>query len=126
MNARRATRESVAERDAMLTTGKAVKVTVYLSDGAKHRGVPVYTSILDLLFKSGVAGASVFKGVAGFGGHHHMHTSHIVELSDHLPIKLEFIDSREKIEGLMPELEERCACGLIEMQETSVIVPVKR
>jgi uncharacterized protein len=109
----------------MLTTGKAVKVTVYLSDGAKNKGVPVYTSILDLLHKSGIAGASVFKGVAGFGADHRMHAAHIVELSDHLPLKVEFIDSREKIEALMPQLEERCGCGVIELQETSVIVPVK-
>jgi PII-like signaling protein len=109
----------------MLSTGKAVKVTIYLSDGAKNKGVPVFTSILDFLFRSGVAGASVFKGVAGFGADHRIHTAHIVELSDRLPIKLEFIDSREKVESLMPQLEERCGCGLIEMQETSVIVPVK-
>ena len=109
----------------MLTTGKAVKVTVYLSEGVKHKGIPVYTSLLDFLYNNGIAGASVFKGVAGFGSSHRIHAAHIVELSDHLPIKVEFIDSREKIERLMPQLEERCGCGVIEMQETSVIVPVK-
>ncbi|HTA80990.1 MAG TPA: DUF190 domain-containing protein [Terracidiphilus sp.] len=109
----------------MLTTGKAVKVTVYLSDGAKHKGVPVYTSLLDFLHGSGIAGASVFKGVAGFGAHRHIHTAHIVELSDRLPIKVEFIDSREKVDSLLPQIEERCGCGLIELQETSVIVPAR-
>lgn len=107
----------------MLTTGKAVKVIVYLSDGAKHKGVPVYTSVLDFLYKSGVAGATVCKGVAGFGTHHHMHAAHILELSDLLPIRIEFIDSHEKINNILPELQQRCACGLIEVQETSVIVP---
>lgn len=107
----------------MLTSGKAVKVVVYLSDGAKHKGVPVYTSVLDFLFKSGIAGVSVFKGVAGFGAHHRMHAAHILELSDHLPIKVEFIDSPEKIEGILPQLEEHCGCGLIEIQETKVVVP---
>jgi len=107
----------------MLTTGKALKVTVYLSDGAKHKGIPVYTSILDFLFKNGIAGASVFKGVAGFGAHHHIHAAHLLELSDRLPIKIEFIDTKEKVEGLLPQLEERCGCGVIEVKETTVIVP---
>lgn len=107
----------------MLTSGKAIKVVVYLSDGARHRGVPVYTSVLDLLFKNGIAGASVFKGVAGFGADHHMHAAHILELSDHLPIKVEFIDSTEKVESILPQLKEQCGCGLIEIQETSVFVP---
>lgn len=106
----------------MLTTGKAIKVTLYLSDGAKHRGVPVYTTALDYLYKHGVAGATVLKGVAGFGSGHRMHAAHILELSDHLPIRIEFIDSREKVESILPELQERCGCGLIEVQETTVIV----
>lgn len=110
----------------MLTTGKAVKVTVYLSDGARHRGVPVYTSVLDFLYKNGIAGATVLKGVAGFGSGHRMHAAHLLELSDHLPIKLEFIDSSEKVEKILPQLQEKCGCGLIEMQDTSVIVPVRQ
>ena len=107
----------------MLATGKAIKVTVYLSDGAKHKGVPVYTGVLDFLYRNGVAGATVFKGVAGFGAGHRMHAAHILELSDHLPLKIEFIDTAEKIEKIMPDLQKRCSCGLIEVQETTVIVP---
>jgi PII-like signaling protein len=111
--------------DSMLTTGKAFKVTVYLSDGAKHHGVPVYTSILDYLFHNGIAGATVVKGVAGFGAKHRMHSAHIVEISDHLPIKVEFIETREKVDAILPELEKRTGSGLIEVQETSIIVPAK-
>ncbi len=107
----------------MLTSGKAVKVTLYLSDGAKHHGVPVYASILDFLFHSGIAGATVIKGVAGFGAKHRLHSAHILEISDHLPIQLEFIETREKVEAILPELEKRAGSGLIELQETTVIVP---
>ena len=107
----------------MLTTGKAVKVSLYLSDGAKHHHIPVYTSILDFLFKSGIAGATVVKGVAGFGAKHHMHSAHILEISDHLPIKIEFIETREKVDAVLPELEKRIGSGLIEVQETTIIVP---
>lgn len=109
----------------MLASGKAVKVTVYLSDGARHKGVPVYTGVLDFLYKNGVSGATVTKGVAGFGSSHHMHAAHILELSDYLPIKIEFIESAEKVESVMPALQERCGGGLIEIQETNVIVPVR-
>ena len=107
----------------MLTTGKAVKVTLYLSDGAKHHHVPVYTSILDFLFHNGIAGATVVKGVAGFGAKHRIHSAHILEISDHLPIKIEFIETREKVDAALPELEKMIGSGLIEVQETSIIVP---
>jgi len=109
----------------MLSSGKAVKVTVYLSDGAKKHGVPVYTGLLDFLFHSGIAGATVLKGVAGFGTTHRLHSAHILEISDHLPIRIEFIDTREKVDAILPELEKRAGSGLIEVQETTIIVPAK-
>ncbi|HEX4028733.1 MAG TPA: DUF190 domain-containing protein [Terracidiphilus sp.] len=109
----------------MLTTGKAVKVTIYLSDGAKHHGMPVYTSLLDFLFKSGIAGATVVKGIAGFGAAHRIHSAHILEISDYLPVKIEFIETREKVDSILPELEKRCGCGLIEVAETTIIVPAR-
>jgi PII-like signaling protein len=105
----------------MLQPGKAVKITIYLSDAAKHRGVPVYMSLLDYLFKNGVAGASVFKGVAGFGAAHRMHSAGILDISDGLPIKIEFVESREKVEVILDELKIRACSGLMEMQETTVI-----
>jgi len=115
-----------AKREArMLTSGKAVKVTIYLSDGAKHHGVPVYTSILDFLFHSGIAGATVIKGVAGFGARHRMHSAHILEISDHLPIKVEFIETKQKVDAILPELERRTGSGLIEVQETAIVVPAR-
>ncbi len=109
----------------MLQLGKAVKVTIYLSDGATHHGAPVYQSILDFLFYRGVAGATVTKGIAGFGADHHMHAAHMVEISDRLPIKIEFIESREKIEPLLGKLEELTGSGLIEMQETTIAKPAQ-
>ena len=109
----------------MLQSGKAVKVSIYLGDGAKHHGIPVYTSLLDFLFHNGVYGATVLKGVAGFGSTHRVHSAHILEISDHLPIKIEFIETREKVDAILPELEKRTSGGLIELQETTVIIPPK-
>ena len=116
---------TLATEKSMLTTGKAVKVTIYLSDGAKHHGVPVYNSLLDFLFKSGIAGATAVKGVAGFGTAHRIHSAHILEISDYLPVKIEFIETREKVDAILPELEKRCGCGLIEVNETTIIVPAR-
>ena len=110
----------------MLTTGKALKVTLYMSDTARHHGVPVYTTVLDFLFRQGIAGATAVKGVAGFGAGHRIHAAHILELSDHLPIRIEFIDTKEKVDAIMTELQARCGGGLIEVQETSIIVPEKK
>jgi PII-like signaling protein len=109
----------------MLQSGKAVKVTIYLSDGAKHHGVPMYSSILDYLFHSGIAGATVLKGVAGFGAAHRLHSAHILEISDELPVKIEFIETREKADTVLPELTKRVGSALIEIQETTIIIPAK-
>jgi PII-like signaling protein len=110
----------------MLTSGKAVKVSIYLSDGAKHRGVPIYTSLLDYLFHNGVYGATVLKGIAGFGSTHRIHSAHILEVSDNLPIKIEFIETREKVDAILPELEKRTGRGIIEIQETTVLIPARK
>jgi PII-like signaling protein len=109
----------------MLSSGKAVKVTIYLSEGSTHHGVPTYSSILDFLFYRGVSGATVLKGVAGFGADHHMHSSSIVEISDHMPLKIEFIESREKVDELLGKLEELAGTGMIELQETTVAKPAQ-
>jgi PII-like signaling protein len=107
----------------MLQAGKAVKVTIYLSEGATHHGVPVYQSILDFLFYRGVAGVTALRGIAGFGADHHMHAAHLLEVSDKLPLKVEFIETREKVDSLLGKLQEMCGSGLIEIQETMVAKP---
>lgn len=104
----------------MLRAGKAVKVSIYLSEGSTYHGASTYSGIIDFLFYRGVSGATVLKGVAGFGADHHIHSSNFVEISDHLPMKIEFIESREKVDELMGKLEEMVGSGLIEVQETTV------
>lgn len=99
----------------MLKAGKALKVSIYVSDGSKHHGVPVYSSILDYLFYRGVSGATVLKGVAGFGADHHMHSSSGVEISDHLPLKIEFVEMPEKVNEILGKLEELAGTGMIDI-----------
>lgn len=110
----------------MLNPGKAVKVSIYLSEGSTHRGAPAYSTILDFLFYRGVSGATVLKGVAGFGADHHLHTSSTVDISDHLPIKIEFVETRERVEELLGKLEDLAGSGMIEIQETTVAKPAQQ
>jgi PII-like signaling protein len=109
----------------MLNPGKAVKVTIYISEGSTRHGIPTYSSVLDYLFYRGVSGATVLKGIAGFGADHHMHSSQVVEISDHLPLKIEFIETREKVDELLGKLEELVGSGMIEIQETMVVKPAQ-
>ncbi len=109
----------------MLKAGKALKVSIYVSEGATRHGVPTYSSILDFLFYRGISGATVLKGVAGFGADHHMHTASGVEVSDHMPVKIEFIETPEKVNELLGKLEDLAGTGMIEVQETTVAKPAQ-
>ena len=108
----------------MMQAGKALKVSIYLSEGSRHHSVASESSILDYLFRQKVCGASVFKGVAGFGADHHLHSASYVELSDHLPVKIEFIETKEKVDELMEKLVELAGTGMIEVMETTIVKPV--
>lgn len=107
----------------MLEAGKALKVSIYLSEGSTHHGAASESSILDFLFYRGVSGATVLKGVAGFGVDHHLHTASTVYLSDRLPIKIQFIETKEKVDELLGKLSEIAGTGMIEIQETLIAKP---
>ena len=102
-----------------------MKVSIYLSEGSTHHGVSTTSSILDFLYFRGVSGATVLKGVAGFGADHHLHTSSLVAISDHLPVKIEFIETREKVDELLGKLEDMAGSGMIELQETTIAKPAQ-
>lgn len=109
----------------MLKSGKALKVSIYVSEGSKHHGIPAYSSILDFLFYRGVSGATVLKGIAGFGADRHLHSANIVDISDHMPLKIEFIETAEKVNELLGKLEELAGSGMIDIQETTVAKPAQ-
>ncbi len=109
----------------MLVSGKAMKVTLYLSEGVKYHGIPIYSSILDVLFHSGIGGATGVRGVAGFGAKHRMHAAHLLDISDHLPLRVECIERREKMDAILQEAQNRTGSGRIELQETEIIVPTR-
>jgi PII-like signaling protein len=105
----------------MLTQGPAKKVTVYVGEDVRHHGEALYLAVLNYLFYHGVSGATVTKGVAGFGPDHHLHTARILEASENLPVKIEFVDNREKLDALLPKLLQMVGEGLIEMQDTTIV-----
>ena len=108
----------------MLTTGPAKKVTVYVNEGQTYHGTACYAAILDYLFFRGISDATVTRGVAGFGTDHKMHTSRLVDLSDQMPIKIEFIETPDRVQEVLPKLTEIACRGLIEVHDTNVIRPV--
>lgn len=109
----------------MLKAGAAKKVTIYVGETHQYHGKSTYAAILDFLFYRGVSGANVVRGLAGFGADHHMHTDRILELTVNLPMKIEFIESPEKVEELLPKLHEMAGTGLIEIQDTTVVKPAE-
>lgn len=110
----------------MLNTGPAKKVTVYVMEGQNYHGTASYAAILDYLFFRGISDATVTRGIAGFGTDHKLHTSRLVDLADQMPIKIEFIESPERVEEVLPKLTEIASQGLIEVHDTTVIRPVAR
>lgn len=105
----------------MLKTGPAKKVTIYVGEDHQYHGQSLYSAILNFLFYRRISGASVVKGVAGFGAEHHLHSTRIEVLSADLPMKIEFIESAEKVEEVLPKLRELAGTGLIEVQDTMVV-----
>jgi len=105
----------------MLEPGPARKVTVYVNEDSRHRVGPLYEAVLDLLRRKGVAGATATRALAGFGPAHVLHTSKIEVLSEHLPIRIEFVDSPAKVDEVLPALYEMVTDGLIEVQDTTVV-----
>src|SRR5215475_12840510 len=78
------------------------------------------------LFFHGVSGATVMRGIAGFGADHHMHTTQLVDVVQRLPIKVEFIETVEKVEELLPKLHQMVGTGLIEMHDTTIVKPAEK
>jgi PII-like signaling protein len=107
----------------MLRPGPAKKVSIYVGEDQQYHGSALYAAILDYLFYRGVSGASVIRGIAGFGADHKMHTARILLLTEDLPVKIEFTESPEKLNEILPKLHEMVGTGLIEVQDTVIIKP---
>ncbi len=105
----------------MVKSGPAKKLTIYVEETDKVHGKPVYEVLLDIFYKRKIAGASVFRGIEGYGSDGVFHTAKILELSTSLPIKIEVVDSEEMINGVLEEVTSIVEKGLIEVSDTNVI-----
>jgi PII-like signaling protein len=109
----------------VLTSGPAKKVAIYVAEDQQYHGSAAYAAILDFLFFRSVAGATVTRGIAGFGADHHLHTTRLVDMATRLPIKVEFIETSQKVEELLPKLQAMVGTGLIEVQDTTIVKPAE-
>ena len=105
----------------MLRKGSAKKVTIYINEDTQYHLQPLYEAILGYLMHKGVAGATASRAMAGFGPHQVMHTTKIEVLTEHLPIRIEFVETADKIDALLPTLYDLVTDGLIEIQDTVIV-----
>ncbi len=101
--------------------GTAIKVTVYIGESDRWGGKPLYMAILELLKATDCAGATVTRGIAGFGSHSRIRTASIVDLSADLPLVVEWVDDPARVERVMPKLVEMVAEGMITVGQVEVV-----
>jgi len=101
--------------------GQQTLVRIFIGESDKWHHQPLHIALLEKLRKEGFAGATVFRGVAGFGAHSVIHATHLLRLSEDLPIVIELVDSKERVEQLMPILDAMVTEGLITMEEVRVL-----
>jgi PII-like signaling protein len=101
--------------------GEQLLLRLILSESRTHDGEPVFRKLVDLLRAEGFAGATVLKGVAGFGHDRRMHTAAIEVTAEGLPIVVEVVDTPERIERVLPKLEVLMAGGVIMTERARVV-----
>ena len=105
----------------MLTKGPAKKVTIFINEDTQHHMMALHDSIMTFLLHKGISGATATRAFSGFGSHQQLHTPKIEVLAQHLPIRIEFVETSEKVEEVLPTLYEMVSDGLIEVQDTNVV-----
>ena len=94
---------------------------VFIGESDKHGHRPLYEAIVLKAREAGLAGATVLRGVMGFGKHSVLHTAKILRLSEDLPMVVEIVDTLEKIERFLPTLDEMLSDGLVTLEQVRVI-----
>jgi hypothetical protein len=106
----------------MLTIGPARKVIIHLNEDTSTSTDFLYREIFAFLLEQGVSGASLSRPEAGFGWHHRVHVHHGESAQgEHLPVRIEFIETVERVNALLPELCRLTTDGLIEVHDTNVV-----
>src|SRR5215475_8815333 len=102
--------------------GERVLLRIHIGEADRYRGKPLYQAIVELLRSRHYAGATVLRGILGFGPNSKLHSDRFVELSMDLPIVIECIETEERIEAFLPELDGMLGGGVITLERTKVIM----
>jgi len=101
--------------------GEQMLMRIFIGESDRHGHTPLYEALLELLRKEGIAGATVLRGIAGFGTHNVCHTQKLLDLSANLPLVIEVIDTREKLDAVMPLIDGMMEGGMITLEKATVI-----
>jgi hypothetical protein len=105
----------------MKKESEAVLLRIFIGEEDRYEGKPLYKYLVELFREEGVAGATVLRGITGFGKSSHIHTTTILRLSTDLPIVIEVADKRENIERIKPKLEGIIKKGLITEEKIKIV-----
>jgi len=101
--------------------GTGLLLRIYLGESDQWHGRPLYQAIVQRMRERGLAGATVLRGIEGFGAKQHLHTTRILRLSEDLPMLIEAVDAEEKIRAILPEMDEMLGDGLITLEKVEVL-----
>jgi PII-like signaling protein len=107
-------------------TGKALRVTVFIGENDTWHRKPLYSQIVHRARAAGLAGASVFRGIEGFGASSLIHTTRLLSLSEDLPVAVVIVDTEERVRAFLPELDELVGEGMVILDSCEVIRYVGR
>ena len=93
---------------------------IFIGESDRHNGKPLYEWIVKTAKENNLAGATVIRGIEGYGAHSRIHTSKILRLSEDLPIIIEIVDTIEKIEAFMPIIDDAIPEGLATMEKVNI------
>jgi PII-like signaling protein len=105
----------------MRRNGPAKRLTVFIGESDHHHHKPLYSEIVHRAHQAGLAGASVLRGIEGFGASQHVHTTRLLSLSEDLPLLIVIIDEPERIERFALELDELITEGLVVIDDVDVV-----
>ena len=106
--------------------GEQVLMRIFLSEADKHHAKPLYHEIIELLRTEKIAGATVLRGICGFGAKSHIHTTSLLTLSQNLPIVIEVIDTQANIDKVWPKIDGMLEEGLVTTEKVNVLRQGKR
>lgn len=101
--------------------GEQVLMRIFIGESDRWENQPLYKALLELFRKEGFAGATVLRGVAGFGATSVLHTDRLLSLSQDLPLVLEIVDTEEKVDVILPRLDEMLQGGMVTLEKARVI-----